>query len=207
MKKILLVLIIGIFLITSIGLASAVILEEEKEIIFKQYEYADLKLPCSFNGTNCDNTAVCNISIVYPNQSIFMVENQLMTNTGNGMPNYTLPNSDILGIYNYKMTCTQDAISASTSNTFKITTTGINSNNKLPIFLLIFSVVLLAMGFIFESPPIGFFSGILFVMVGIYLMIYGFGDITDLYTRAFALITISLGMILSMSAGYSWIED
>jgi len=197
-KKIIVILIMGIFLL---GLASFT-----TAVTFKQYEIANLKLPCSYNGTNCDSTAVCNISILYPNGST-MVDNKLMNNNGNGMPNYTLPNTNTLGSYDYKMSATQAGVSDSASGIFKITSTGIDSNNKVPIYLLIFSVVLLILGFWFENPVMGFFSGILFMLAGVYLMIYGFGDINDLYTRGFAYITIALGMIISVLAGLSMIED
>jgi hypothetical protein len=198
-NKIILTIILGIFLLASLGFASAT--------TFKQYQQnATLKVPCSYNGTNCDDTAVVNLSIIYPNGTT-MVNNKLMNNTGNGMPSYEIPNANTLGIYSYKTSATQNGISGSYTNVFDITTTGIDANNKIPIFLLIFSVVLLVLGFWFESPPIGFFSGILFMLTGVYLMIYGFGDINDLYTRAFAYVVIALGMITSVLAGFSMIED
>lgn len=194
-KKIIIFLMMGLFLISFVS-----------AITFKQYDPAYLKLPCSYNGTNCDITAVVNISIVYPNGTT-MVDNQLMNNNGNGMPDYTLPNTNTIGIYTFKMSATQYGVSDSASGKFSITSTGINSNNKIPMYLLIFSVVLLILGFWFESPPMGFFSGILFILTGVYLMIYGFGDINDLYTRAFAYIVIALGMIISILAGFSMMDD
>jgi len=199
-KKILITIILGMFLISFTSLVSA------GPIVFTQYEEANLKVPCSYNGTNCDATAVCNISILYPNGTT-MVNNKLMNNNGNGMPNYTLPNTNTLGIYTYKMSATQAGVSGSDEDTFKITTTGIDGNNKIPMYLLIFSVILLILGFWFESPPMGFFSGVLFMVSGVYLMIYGFGNINDLYTRAFAYVVIVLGMMVSLLAGFSMIDD
>ena len=38
-------------------------------------------------------------------------------------------------------------------------------------------------------------------------MIYGFGDIADMYTRALAFITLGFGLITSIVAGYSWLEE
>ncbi len=198
-KNILLILMIGLL---ALSFASAT----EEVLTFQQYETIDLKLPCSYNGANCDNTAVCNISVTFPNGT-FMVENKPMTNTGNGMPNYTLPTSAIIGDHNFKQICTQAGLSAEDSGSITITTTGIGANSKLPIFLLIFAVVLLIFGLILEQPMMGFFSGILFVMIGMYLMIYGLGDINDLYTRAFALIVLALGIVITLMAGFSWMDD
>lgn len=201
-KKILLTLTIFLMGIFLLSFAQAA----EESLTFKQHEIIDLKLPCSYNGANCDNSAVCNISIMFPNGT-FMVENQPMTNTGNGMPNYTLPTSGIIGIYNYKQNCIQSGLSAADPGTFEITTTGMSADSKLPIFLIIFAVVLLIFGLVLENPMMGFFSGILFIMIGMYLMIYGFGDIADLYTRAFALILLTLGMTITIMAGFSWMDD
>jgi len=78
---------------------------------------------------------------------------------------------------------------------------------KIPLFLLLASIVLFVIGIIIESPPVGFFSGILLIMSGMYLMIYGFGDIADLYTQAFALIVLALGSIVTILAAFSWVED
>lgn len=196
MKKFMTVFVLSLFILS---FASA--------ITFKQYEEdANLKLPCSYYGANCEASAICTISILYPNNT-FMIENQNMTNNGNGMPNITLPNTETIGEYNYKLSCTQSGESASSENTFDITTTGIRANNKIPIFLLIFASLLLIMGFLFRSPPTGFFSGILFVLSGMYLMIYGFGDIADLYTRGFALIVLALGAIMSILAWLSWFDE
>ena len=178
----------------------------DEDLTFKQWDTVDIKLPCSYKGANCALAAVCNISVTFPNGT-FMVENQPMTNTGNGMPNYTLPTSGVIGEHNYKQTCTQSGLSADDSGVITITTTGIGSNNKIPIFLLIFAVVLLIFGIILEQPTMGFFSGILFLMAGMYLMIYGFGDIADLYTQAFALIVIALGMVITIMAGFSWMDE
>jgi len=195
----LIILVVGIF---SLNIASAV----AEDLTFKQWDTVDIKLPCSYKGANCAATAICNISVTFPNGT-FMVENKPMTNTGNGMPNYTLPTSGVIGEHNYKQTCTQSGLSADDSGVITITTTGIGSNNKIPIFLIIFAVTLLIFGIILEQPTMGFFSGILFLMVGMYLMIYGFGDIADLYTQAFALIIIALGIIITIMAGFSWMDD
>ena len=198
-KKLLLIFMIGIL---ALSFATAA----EEDLTFKQWDAVDLKLPCSYKGANCAASAECNISIMFPNGT-FMVENQEMTNNGNGMPNYTMPTTGVIGEHNYKQTCTQSGLSASDSGVITITTTGIGSNNKLPIFLILFAVALLIFGLALENPMMGFFAGILFIMVGMYLMIYGFGDINDLYTRAFALIILALGMIVTIMAGYSWMDD
>jgi len=193
------ILMIGIF---ALNFASAL----DEDLTFKQWDSVDIKLPCSYKGANCDASAICNISITFPNGT-FMVENKPMTNTGNGMPNYTMPTTGVIGEHNYKQTCTQSGLSADDSGVITITTTGIGSNNKLPIFLLIFAVILLVFGIVLEQPMMGFFSGILFIMIGMYLMIYGFGDISDLYTRAFALIILALGMVITIMAGFSWMDE
>ncbi len=193
------IIVISIFFISPTTAA-------DEDLTFQQWETVNLKLPCTYNGANCDVTAECNLSVTFPNGS-FLTENKPMTNNGNGMPNYTLTAMSTLGVHNYKQTCLQAGLSASDSGVITITSTGSESSIKLPLFLGIFALILLVLGITLENPMMGFFSGILFLMIGMYLMIYGFGDINDLYTQAFALIIIAMGMVITIMAGFSWMDD
>ena len=84
-KKILIILLVGMFLVSLINLTSA-------QLYYEQSNELDLKVPCFYNDTRCSDAAECNISILYPNSS-FLVEEQPMTNLLNGYHNYTLNES------------------------------------------------------------------------------------------------------------------
>ena len=93
------------------------------QLTFKKSTEINLRVPCSFNGTFCSESAECNVTIIYPNNTI-MINNLGMTNEANGMPNYTLPDSSIMGEYEVHATCLQDGISGSNSFAFFITGSG-----------------------------------------------------------------------------------
>jgi hypothetical protein len=38
-------------------------------------------------------------------------------------------------------------------------------------------------------------------------MVYGLGDISDLYTRAIAVVIIAFGAVVTLSAGYEWLKE
>jgi len=178
------------------------------DLTFKQYDTVDLKLPCSYKGANCDGTGTCNLTVIYPNGT-FMLENQPMTvGAGTGMANYTLPSTYTLGDHPYKQSCNQAELWGEDTGVITITSTGtIGNNNLIPIFLIIFAVLLFILGYFMEVPMLGFFSGVMFLIVGMFMMIYGFGSIADLYTQAFALVLIALGMIVTLTAAFSWMKE
>jgi hypothetical protein len=136
------------------------------------------------------------------------LSNQLATHEGNTW-NYNFNNTLGLGtytIYGYSSNGTTNYDEYFIGN-FEVTSTGIKNNDKIPIYLLAFSLIIVTLGFIFKSPPVGFFSGILFIITGTYLMIYGFGDIADLYTRAFAFIVIAFGLLMTFIGIMSFFDE
>jgi hypothetical protein len=189
MKKILLTLILGMFLIS---FASA-----EYSVLKPQAQGECINLPQVSDASSCNIT-----SITFPVNSSYALRNVEMQKNGTHF-NYTFCSTNTLGVYTVDGVC-DDAVWV---YDFEVTTTGIFANNLIPLFLLISSIVLFIIGVTLENPPCGFFSGILFLMSGMYLMIYGFGNISDLYTQSFALVVIAVGSITSILAGYSWVED
>lgn len=155
----------------------------------------------------CVDCSYNNISFVsYPNRTIKVLEDVSMTKNGI-IFNYTFCLTSELGTYIVNGYGDPDGTKTSWNYDFIVTTTGESSNNTIPVFLLISAIILLVMALAIKSPPLGFFSGILFMMVGMYLMIYGFGFVADLYTQSFALVVIGMGVIMSILAGYSWMDD
>ncbi len=168
-------IILGVVFIFAIltGLLPIVYAEVELTIPFNQ-EF-DLKRPCFNNGTFCSSSAVCNITITYPDGDI-LTNNQQMTNQ-NSFHNVTLTNLNIsqLGIMPVVMVCDDPtgAVNGSAQDTFEIEVTG-DGFRGLP-FPLQFSVIALAFILIFIS----FFDDRmkLFRIIG-GLMLMGMGVVT-----------------------------
>jgi len=64
-----------------------------------------ITFPVTFNGSNAATGTTCNLSIIYPNQSL-MVENVLATYTNTGIGQYIIPDNSITGPYKVPLTCT-----------------------------------------------------------------------------------------------------
>jgi len=176
------------------------------DYVFKQYQDIDLKIPCDYNGTFCNDEAVCNVSIEYPNGSL-MLDNVDLTNTGNGLPNVTIPESTILGEFPGFATCEQNGLSDSWRFVMEINPTGDDRGNTLILILFISSFLLLIFAFFTENHIFAFFSGILFLISGVYSMIYGIADLSDLYTRSISMVILGFGLILIVSSGYELIAE
>lgn len=170
--------------------------------VYKQYDTVDLKVQCIANGTFCSSGSYCNITVTYPNGSMF-VNNQKMTNQ-TSFYNYTIQNSNILGDYSCMAVCC-DGILCATDNSecpFKITPTGDERGIGLFLILLICGFVLFALDYFIETGYITFLSGIIFVVTGMYSMIYGVGDLSEFYTRVVALICVGIGVIFIIGSAY-----
>jgi len=194
MKNVYMFLILGMCLlsITSIGFTSA-----SYDEIGPYIQGECVNLPQVADATSCNITA-----IRFPVNSSYAVRNVEMDKSGSSF-NYTFCSTSVLGTYIVEGIC-DDTVWV---YDFEVTTNGIPISNKIPMFLLITAIILFVIGIVIESPPTGFFSGVLLLMAGMYLMIYGLGDIADLYTQSFALVIIALGSIVTILAGFSWVED
>ena len=113
------------------------------QLTFERNQDITLALPCSFNGTFCDDTAVCLISIQYPNGSL-QLDNITMDNSGNGMPSIDVNDSTILGEHTIFYACTQEGISDSATLPLFITETGHIQETPQAIGSLGFLIVVLS---------------------------------------------------------------
>ena len=77
--------------------------------------------------------------------------------------------------------------------------------NPILIFLTIFAFTFVGLGMALKIPSLGFIGSILLVLAGMYTMIYGFGDVANLYTRGIAISLLGLGFIFMISSAYEWL--
>ena len=66
------------------------------------------------------------------------------------------------------------------------------------------ATLLLVLGFYLNLVSLGFIGSIMFLLSGIYTMIYGLNDIMNLYTRGIAIALIGLGFIFMYFSAYEW---
>jgi hypothetical protein len=186
-NKIILSLMFGIMLLSICSAAC------EPYGNYKQNEPVELIQTC----TACSSI---NASIVYPDSTNEFVVYQNIA----GIYNYTFSNTAQLGTYKVIGT---DAW----CYTFTISPTGVEQKsileNPVLLILIIISLILLVLGFYTKNPPLVFISGILITISGIYTMIYGFNNYTDMYTRAAAIVIIALGSVFTVASAYEWMAE
>ena len=153
---------------------------DEPSFYFEKDKIADVRMPCELNNTICSATAVCNISIYYPNSSSY-VQKVAMTNNQADM-NYTMENTSTLGTYRSTMWCADGIPKGLTVFTFEINNYGRNEEGTgtlllvILIPLLIIFIVCLIIAITTESKTSNFTMGpegdyILEMNYGMYLKI------------------------------------
>lgn len=170
-------------------------------------QYNDVTLPQSgSNGTTA--WSYCNITTVYSPSHVPLVMDQVMTKRGASF-NYTLSGvyTSALGTYIVEGFCGDGYNFKPFAYKFLVTTTGGASSISLwiALLLIIISIIFLILAILMDNEYLGFITGILFVVSGIYVMIYGFGNMADLYTRTIGIVLISLGfLVFFVSAFYAY---
>lgn len=100
MKKILLILVLGIFFLSFVSSAT---------FVFKSGQDVDLKVVCYNNGY-CTDTAYCNASVFYPNNTALLDNIQFQNQ--NAFHNYTIDKSyfDLNGDYRVAGFCEDNSV-------------------------------------------------------------------------------------------------
>lgn len=152
----------------------------------------------------CPDCTFVNISeVIYPNTTVATSMVQ-MTKTGTAY-NYSFCKTQPTGEYVYKTFGNSAANGVCTQNVkFEITPGG---NIFLFMILALLSLLLLILAFVAENEWLGFLAGTLFIITGVYAMIYGVASLSSLYTRAIAFTFIGLGIIFEVAAGYKVAEQ
>lgn len=149
--------------------------------IFKQYTAPDLKASCVNNGTYCSAIALCNMTIVSPNGTIF-VNNQKATNQIS-FYNLTLPQLQELGEYQSIMHCRDGNYNGAVSFNFLVTYNG--KENPDGIVVVFFSI-----GFLIV---VGFLSYLFIYNIGhLGQMDYDLGDLIKNVSAYFVLLGLYL---------------
>jgi hypothetical protein len=136
MKKILSILILGMFLIS---FASA-------SLSSKVNENYDLKVYC-LNDGYCDSTASCNITIENPDNNIILDNIQLENNIN--YHNYTISNLslDIVGKYHVTGFCQEGILTKKIDFTFDVSLDGnsLPTGNERILFIILFIFIVVTM--------------------------------------------------------------
>ncbi len=175
---------------------------------FKVGEDAKLIASCDIDGMPCDPaTAACNLTIRDPDKN-YIVNFQPMTIIFGGDINYTIPTNQIttIGDYPGKIYCMDNGQNKTATFIMAMTPTGKDTGFSLFLILAISSIAILALGIFSQNEYVGFLAGTLFLTTGLYAIAYGISNFADLYTRAIGFVSLGLGLIFMIAAGYKVME-
>ncbi len=120
----------------------------QQDLPYRSGTQIDLKEVCIFNGTLCSGTAVCNITVAYPNGST-LVNNVPMSNRSDrAYFNYTIVSSrtdNINGKYWKNVICTDQGVNAYSEETFIINPVGNIPTTSQGIIYFIATIITLVM--------------------------------------------------------------
>jgi hypothetical protein len=164
-----------------------------------------------YNSTNGEQ--------IIANSSVVTCSFHLYNQTGSHIfkNNYAVGSDDVLdyeqiikggnfsspGTYSYVFQCNSTALDIGGFYNHDVTVvTAQTTNQSLTLFLvlLLSSIVFFIGGYILDQDWLVFLSGILWVITGIYSMIYGISNMTNLYTRAIAGVTLVIGIVLIIAS-------
>ena len=202
MKQYIITLMIAMCLLIAPLIAAA------PDYTFKFGEDAKLIASCDINGVPCDPVlASCNLTLRKDIDNSYVVNFQPMSINFGGDINYTVNNNDLdIGDYSGKINCIQAGENKTATFTAQVNPTGDARGYGLFLILALSALLLLGGGILLENEYVGFIAGTLFIVTGVYSMIYGIGGLADLYTRAIAFSSIGLGFIFAIAAGYKVVE-
>ena len=192
MKKLILVMLLGIFLI---GLTSASLPHKQN---------TDLTVVI-----NSNNATACNISFVqYPDNTINYF-NKVMTKNGNSF-NYTVTWSNFtqIGETCTGITCTDSFGKQVGSVCRDVTASGFNGT--LGFYFLIFGIAasLIIAGFWIQDNWIIVLGSFALVFVGLFIMFFGIDIIKDtVYTWALGIILLMTGAYFGIRGTYEALHD
>lgn len=180
MKKLFLILLLGIVLIASVSATLPDV---------PQFECVQLR-------TISNSSTVTLSSVTYPNETTISIDTA-MTQNGRTF-NYTFCNTFEIGNYVYDY---YDAEGEVFVNDFNVTPDGFGSNAWFYILLFAIAFGILVFGYKFEDYWVVIFGAFVLILIGLYVLFYGIIGMKDpVYTWGVGIITLMLGAYFGIRA-------
>lgn len=169
---------------------------------FPQYSCVNLKQSCA----NCSYVNLTTIDNPNSNQIIiggYMTKRDTQYN-------YTYCGFEKTGTYIINGFADPEGVKKIWNYELKITSSGEDDisilENSLVIFLVFLALIFLILGVKLNQIIFGFIASILFILAGMRVMIYGFSNVSNLYTQGAALTLLGIGIIIMFVSAFEWIN-
>lgn len=165
----------------------------------KQYDCVILPQSCA----SCSYNNISSVS--FPNSTLALGQVQMIKD-GNSY-SYNFCNTSVLGRYIVSGFGDPGGSVETWAYDFEVTTTGQKNGNTIPLFLAIGGFIIFLVAVLTRNLYIGFISGAVFIVLGVYMMIFGLGWTSDFYTQALSYVALGFGLLIFLSAAYEAITD
>ena len=196
MKKLLLILVMSMFLVSLVS-------TQEKECSLpnpiKQGDTIELTTVCRGGCTGVNLTKV-----MFPNQSVALLGEFPMTENGSNY-NFTFSDTNTLGTYFYDSEgIDPNTIIVGQTCSFEVTTNGRSGNANIVLFLLIIFLLygINLLGFFNENVMMTVLGGMALIFLGVYMVNNGIIIYRDNLTNYVSYVTIAWGGMSSIFALY-----
>jgi len=150
-----------------------------------------------FLTQTCDNCTYVNVTRIEFPRSAPQIINSEMTEIVKGNFNYSFSNTQEFGTYIVTTCGDPNGVYTCVSYDFEI------GNIAFVYILLIGGIVLLGFATVLKIPIVGFASGILLSIAGVYFITL----IGDLYSQAIGYTSLFIGIIVAFSASYEYFYE
>jgi hypothetical protein len=176
---------------------------------FQHGNVFDIKRECFYSGAPCNSSVImCYLTVYATSSNSTLIMNGSAMKGQTNFYNMTVYNTTLSnGNYRCAMYCSDGISSGSEIFYIQINQTGDDRGNSLFLILSLAGVLVLGFGILFKNEYIGFIAGAIFIVTGVYVMIYGFANLSDMYTRTISYACIGLGFIFEIAAGYKVAEE
>ena len=188
------IILLGILILLVVPLCFAATDTTEVDDIFKQYTSISYAKACFYNGTYCSASAICNYTFYYPNNSIF-INNQQATNQISYY-NYTVY-FPALGIYQIDMICCDTAGCGAETFYAQVTPTGDNTLLGLYILLIVLSYGLVIFGISKQDVTLTLLGSFGLYFFGIWMIVNGIDVYKNWMTGGFGILTLTTAFYVS----------
>ena len=164
---------------------------------FKQNSCVNLLQTCA----DCTYNNISSVTQPNGNKGVGIV---VMTKVGTEFT-YNFCNTSTSGTYNVNGYGNPGTVLTKWNYNFIITPSGGAEDNTLFFYVFVIcAAALLIISLLFKNYVFSILSGFLFIGSGIYSMIYGFGDVTSVYTRIVSFVLIGLGIIITITSAFEF---
>jgi hypothetical protein len=158
--------------------------------------------PCVDQANNyCPVTTQCYVSLKYKNGATIL-SNKTMTYIY-PYANYTFPAQSELRDYIATVNCYNAGQNGTQDYQFKVNVTGDDRDNySLLLILGVAAILVFAFGYFTHNVWFIYISGIMFLVLGTYDLIYGFNNFRDTYTDVIGYVSIVFGIFFFVMGAY-----